>query len=92
MPSSTRVYLGNCPKCPSLAIFTAVWRPGEKEMLTVIDCTGDDAHQVIAKVNSKQASGQPYWLQMLYQAHPNLKPEPGPVYSVSENCRLPSQD
>lgn len=85
-PKATRVYLGNCPKCNGLAIFTAVWQQGEDEMLTVIDCISND-HNVIAKVNALQASGQPQRLQQLYIQN-GIKPFVGPVYTVTENCTL----
>jgi len=86
MTRATRMYLGQCPKCDGLAIFTAVWEAGRSEMLTVIDCTANDC-QVVAKVNAEQASGQPRHLQKLYLAT-GLQPEPGPVYTVTENCTL----
>lgn len=90
MAKSTRLYLGNCPRCDGLALFTAVFVVGKKEMLTVIDCLNND-HQVIAQVNAKQASGQPRDLQRMYAAY-GLQPQPGPVYTVTENCPLESTD
>jgi len=85
-PKATRLYLGQCPECDGLAIFTAVWIPGKQDMLTVIDCTLNDC-QVIAKVDAEQASGQPMNLQLMYR-HYGLTPIPGPVYTITENCPL----
>jgi len=86
MAKSTRLYLGNCPRCEDLALFTAVFVPGKPEMLTVIDCLNND-HQVIANVDAEEASGQPVNLQRMYMAS-GLQPQPGPVYTVTENCPL----
>lgn len=86
MQQATRIYLGNCPNCGGLAIFTSVWEQGKDNMLTVIDCT-DNECQVAAQVNAKQASGQPRHLMAMYKVA-GLQPQPGPVYTVSENCTL----
>jgi len=38
MNEATRLYLGECPHCGGICLFTCLWEAGQREMFTVIDC------------------------------------------------------